>query len=1388
MSEADHKPDLPEVLKRPTLPRALFAVAMATLLLLVGVGLTTRYGVLVPQVRQLIEARTDGLKIGRFGRLKLEGLSGDIWRDLRVRRLTVRDDEGVWLEADNVHLVWRYEQLFRRRFDADLIQADALKLLKRPKLGPSGPDTGMPVSFHIRKAATQLDLEPAFSGERGLYDVALSLDVARMGGQRGQVSAKSLLHPGDYLDVDFALPKRGALKVLATAREAQGGAIAGALGLSPRLPFELDIRADGTVSEGRFHARATSGPATPLVAQGAWTPQGGQAGGRLLLTASTLTAPYADRLGSDVLFGLAGRKSGPDVYALDARLRSEGLTVHAWGPGDLGKRTLSPQGAHLEAQAASLSRLIGRGPKAGATQLAGVLKGDATAWRFVGDATVNDFETSNYGLARISGPLELGRAKGDWSLKARLAGAGGRGSGYAAAILGGAPTLALEVDRLGNGQLLLKRLDGVGRGLKVSASGGRSLLGAMTFKGQADVSNLAAAGAGASGAASIGWQAAQAKVGAPWTFRLDARGDGFALGRAQLDRLLGAKPRLQVEAAWDAGKLSVGKASLDGANLGATVAGVLSPDRSLSFKADWTASGPFELGPVEVTGKARGTGSVTGALATPKLDLIADLDQVDLPRLPLKAARLSLTFQRQPDGSSGLVALTGTSAYGPARGRSAFRFPDGGVDLTDLNVDAGGVKAQGSLSLRRGAPSAADLTVDITRGALIDAGRIAGTLKILDQAGGARASANLRGEGLRLPGSEITLKTARLTADGPLARLPYAVTAQGGSPQGAWGLDGKGALADGQPGYALTFAGSGKLGGRELRTTEPAQVRFGGDQRSARLRLAGTDGGRIDLDALMRGGAADVKARLAGLNLGLFDPDFAGRIDANLAITGSGARLDGTLDATLAQARARGAPASQGMDGTLKGRLAGETLALDVATSNAQGLKANASVVLPTETSAAPFRIAVARLKPLQGRFAAEGEVRPLWDLLVGGERELSGVVRTQGTLSGTLAAPHATGQVAVERGRFDDGASGLSLRDVVLKADFTQDAVNVGEAHGDDGRGGQVSGQGRISLQRDGISSFRLDLKGFRLIDNELATASATGQATVNRSADGKVKLTGDLTIDRADVAANPPTPSGVVAMDVKEVNRPGDLPASLPGAETRGQGWLLDVTLKAPRRVMLRGRGLDVELSLDAHVGGSTTYPDLSGTARVVRGSYDFAGKRFDFDTTSVVFLSTHAENIRLQLDATRDDTTLSVTARIRGTAAKPEITFTSSPSLPNDEVLAQLLFGRSASQLSAVEAAQLASALSGLAGGGGLDVIGNVRSFARLDRLAFGGDQTTGVTLSGGKYVTEDVYLELTGGGREGPSAQVEWRVRRNLSILSRIAGQAGNKIAVRWRRDY
>jgi len=350
------------------------------------------------------------------------------------------------------------------------------------------------------------------------------------------------------------------------------------------------------------------------------------------------------------------------------------------------------------------------------------------------------------------------------------------------------------------------------------------------------------------------------------------------------------------------------------------------------------------------------------------------------------------------------------------------------------------------------------------------------------------------------------------------------------------------------------------------------------------------------------------------------------------------------------------------------------------------------------------------------------------------------------------------------------------------------------------DGAKGSVSGSGRLSLVRDGVSSLRVGLKGFKLFDTALGQATASGDLDVNRATDGKVKLGGALTIDRAQISTKPPTPSGVVPMEVVEIHKTADAELPAPAASEHAPPVALDIGLKAPGGIFIKGRGLNLEMSLDAHVGGTDDSPALTGVARVVRGDYDFAGQRFQLDDHSAVYLGATPETIRLDLTATRDDPTLTAVISIKGTAASPVLTLSSTPPLPQDEVLSQVLFGSSAAQLSGFQAAQLASALAGLSGKGGFDVIGGLRNFAHLDRLAVDTTTITGVTAAGGRYTTNDVivaggkyvsdkvYIELTNSARTGQGASVEWRVRKHIAIVSRVTDQGDHALSIRWRKDY
>ena len=1241
MTETAPEPDAPvPAAEKPFSLRRLFVWTAAIMagLLLFG-ALSARFAILSPQGRLLIEASANGLKLGRIGKLKVEGVEGDLMQDFRIRRLTIVDEKGVWLEARSVKVSWRYMLLLTRKLHIDQVTADQVILIRRPVLTEETPSSSLPVSIQIDALRTRLEMLPEFSVQRGVFDVEGQLAVRRDdGGFTGRINAASRLHAGDHLALDVAFLKSSPLHIIADASESQGGALAGALGLPSDRPFELHARAGGEESKGRLHAALTTGPDQPVILDGVWTPRGGQGTGRISLTASTLTRDLALRLGPEARLTFSGFKDESGLFNLAGRVDMANLTLTAAGLADPDKRKLGPKGVDIIITSPALSRITG-------------------------------------------GPAK------------------------------------------------------------------------------------------------------------PWNLSFDGKGQGLATGYPVLDRLLGPAPRLAAQGGVDGGKLILTRASLDGAAVHATSTGQAEFKGPLAFNLGWTAEGPFHFGPLEITGRAKGTGTIAGTLSAPRADLAADFETIDIPQLPLSAAHLTLSFQNSDQASLGAVGLTAASAYGPASARANFGLRDGGLNLTDLVMDAGGVKASGDLSLRPGDATRADLKLNIGRGALIDGGDIHGQVQIADAQGGPRAKLSLDLSDVVLPGQIVAINSGRLTADGPLSRLPYDLQANGASHAGKWTMKGGGLAAPEGGAYRLGFDGSGRLGDHSLQTPEPAAFTFGDGQSGARIRLATNDGGRLDIDGRFTRAAADLKARLADISLGVLDQDLTGKVDADLTLSGQAGRLTGDINADLQGARGLGADKAQGLDGRLKAHLSGDQIQIDSQLANSQGLKAAADLTLPAESSAAPFRIAINRQKPLRGHVFADGEVKPLWDLLIGGDRELAGHVHLEGQLAGTLADIRPVGQATVDNGRFSDGATGLLLREVALKADLADQALNIAQISASDGHGGALSGQGRISLQRDGDSSFRLDLKGFRLIDNELATASATGQATINRTADGKVKLTGALGIDRADVSARPPAPSGVTPMEVVEIHRPVSLAPVASAASRPGLAVVLDVSLKAPRRIYVKGRGLDVELSLDAHVGGSTANPTLTGVARVVRGDYDFAGKRFAFDERGTVRLATDPKDIRLDLTASRDDTTLTAAVQIKGTAARPEITLTSTPTLPNDEVLSQVLFGRSASQLTPVEAAQLASALSSLAGGGGFDVIGNLKTFAGLDRLALGGGGSTGgVTVSGGKYLTDDVYLEITGGGREGPSAQVEWRINRALSLISKLAGQGDGKLAVRWRKDY
>jgi len=1371
--------------RRGVLFWTLLALGMIAALLLTF-ALLGRYGVLSPAGRDVVSTFVNGKKLGRYGRINVYGLRGDLWSDFTLERVTVTDAKGVWLDARNVRVDWTYASLLRRRFHADLIDAQKVTLIRRPEVEPSvEPPKPLPLTIDIDRFEADVELLAGFSKEYGRWTLTGETELDRAGRKQAKVRAASLNRKGDYLlaDVDLGGPK--GMKINAEAFEAAGGALAGAFGFSPDRPFSAVIRTDGEMTDAKFHAVVKTGDFVPLIASGAWNKEGLQATGRMAFGASDLLTPFAERLGAEARFGVAARRSTTGRYGLGWNVEADNLSSRARGLIDP-KTRATVGGVRIDVSTPSLSRLVQK-QVAGPARFQGEWRGDPANWTVSGDTSFAQVVAGDaYRLGRASGPVKVTFAKGRYDVDAALKGTGGTGSGVIPGLLGARPEAEVQLTRMADGRLLLERFEATGSGLRMSGKGGRTVTGGLGFQGRATLTNLSLIRRGAGGELNGTWRASQTRAGRPWSFGFDARGRRFATGMGQLDRLLGASPRLQADGSLDAGRLAVSKASLTGKAGRLNGRGLIGlGGGDLRLKLDWAAKGPFAAGPVEIAGDARGSGSLTGSITRPRLDLRAFFDELDLGPLVLTKSDLFLTFRKNRNVSDGRIVLTGGSAYGPAKAVSNFRFAPDGVRLSDLLVNAGGVQAQGSVALRRGAPSSADLTFAAGPGAFLQSGTASGYVRITDGPANAGAAVDVTGQNVRLRGSGMLFRRIRLNGQGTLGRLPFTVDADvaGANPIR---FAGNGVYSRVGRAQSVALNGQGSVRGVAFSTNQPLVVALSPQGRKLNADLT-VGGGRLTADASQAGQTLTARAALDGVSLRALHEDLDGRIDATVALNGRGGRLDGTADARLDDARARGTGPQMAVDGTVRAVLADDRLRLTASALDQGGVRANADVLLPVIASAAPLRLAVERTRPMSGSFDLQGEVAPVWNLFYGGERSLAGRLNARGTLAGSLNAPQVEGFAAMQGGRFEDFGTGLTLRDLNTEVEFDSGSAVVRSFSATDGEGGAINGEGRMNLRAGGSSTFTLNLRQFQAIDNNIATAKVSGPVTLTRATDGKLAVVGRLRVDRADIAPNPIGRSGVVQMNVVEINKPGADEADLQPPRAPGPGVALDVTLDAPRSIYVEGRGLDVEMALDAHVGGTTNRPILTGEARVVRGDFQFAGKRFVFDQRGTVTLSSNPRDIRLDLRAVREDPTLTAIIRVRGTAAEPEITFGSEPALPQDEILAQVLFGRSASQLSGLEAAQLAASVASLAGGGGgFDVFANLREFAGLDRLTFGGGQS-GMTVAGGKYISDDVYLELIGGGQEGPAVQVEWRARRNVSVISRITGQGGAKLAVRWRRE-
>jgi len=318
----------------------------------------------------------------------------------------------------------------------------------------------------------------------------------------------------------------------------------------------------------------------------------------------------------------------------------------------------------------------------------------------------------------------------------------------------------------------------------------------------------------------------------------------------ELDRLLGPAPSLNLAGTLRGGRIEVTNAVLEGEQGQATGRGLIEANGELKLAVDWTASGPFGVGPVEIDGAMQGDGALTGTMAEPRLDLTAGFEWVAVGPMDLRETRLVLSFRRGADASDGRVAITGASAFGPARAVANFYLGDDVIRLSEVDIDAGGLVARGSIGLSNSFPSSADLAFTARPGAFLSAGEINGRLRLTDAPGQDAALIAITGRGVRLAGSPYVIRTLQLGGRGSLDRLPFNVLLDVGGPTPLQ-FEGDAVYSRTDSAQSLTLAGGGQVRDVDFSTRNPMVIAFAQDGHVARVDM--NVGGGILMGELRQG-------------------------------------------------------------------------------------------------------------------------------------------------------------------------------------------------------------------------------------------------------------------------------------------------------------------------------------------------------------------------------------------------------------------------------------------------------------------------------------------------------------------------------------------------------
>lgn len=1367
-------------------------------------------------------------------------IHGGVPWDMSIGRIAVSDVKGPVAEVEALRLAWHPLSLLSGVVNVEAVEARRIAVDRLPDLPASEP---APAS-----SGGSSFMMPVRLGRLAVDDISIGEPVLGHAAQLSLTASADLMAAGKGLSADFALERKDApgtvkgkvnytpdtrfLDVDIAASEPAGGLVARAAGMDGLPPLDARIVGKGPIDAWDGKLSLSAGDVAQLA--GAAGVRAADGGHRVTLA---LDADVAKLLPPAVapLFEQRTELSSTAFVEPAGMVDVETFTVRAAGFGFAAKGKVDPEGPGAElafsAVAGDPDRFAALAPGASwkSIKLEGKLNGllatpvvsarlDALALSGAGygaDTVVAELKT-----APASGNLNISlnaQAQGLTAADAKVKSALGdtaQVSATAVVPATGDPALtgfsaqlaALSARFTGTasaasaaGTLQLERLD-------LAAFGplaGRPLAG--TARLDADVK-------GADGFREL-------------TLKLSGGTEGIKTGIAAVDGLFGATSRL-------AGTLSragekaftVQDLTLAATGLGVKVDGTLSPSLA-DLKAELSLDDLKRVEP-RLSGRLESSAAFSGSL-----DALAVTARVAVPEgtamgQKIEGLALGLDAKNLTGLPSGSFKLDGRIAGKPATGGGAFALADqGAARLDDLDLAIGSVTARGHVA--RGADGLFGGQLAVVAGNLADlsalaltelAGKLDAKVDLGTDGGRQTVAVNASADNVRAAGQSVGGARINLTVADPTGQpvlngsvnltnveagvsIPRASLQARGAGQGtALTLDAQVNGANVAAAAQLNHQGttsrvrldrfSMARGGTTLATSAPANITIdGGEVTIDRLALAsrggsvavsGRAGGNLDLNVELRSLPLAL-AELAAPGLGL-----NGTVSGTARLRGPAGRPEGPYDiqvsrlstADLAKAGAgpfdiRSAGALGGGRVTTRTTIAGTHLS-------------NMSITGSAPLGAGDLDLAVrggVDLRIANATLAAMGS-------------QLTGNAAIDATVRGTAAAPRAGGTVRLSGGRYLDGTNGITLDRIEGVIAGTERSVTVNSLTARTPNGGSLSARGSVGLDPAAHFPGRIEvtMDNAGLVNSALIRLVTEGRLAVEGQFTNDPHVTGRINIRALDVNIAERMPGGVQAMPVHNVNdRRGRDAARLappPAKKERGNGRggiTLDLTVAAQNNIFVRGMGMEAELGGELHVSGTSQAPQTLGGFEMRRGRFDILGKRLNFTRGKITFSGSTDPDLDFIAETTAND----ITARIlvTGPASQPEITFTSDPTLPQDEVLARLLFGRNAGSLTAAQSLQIAQTIAQFSGGGG-GVLDQMRRSLGMDSLDVGTNSAgTGGQVGLGRRINDNIYMGVRQGTTPNSSqVTVDVDVTKNIRLQGATGADGNTSVGIGAQWDY